>query len=423
MSKENKIVPKLRFPEFTDNWKSEELGHLAGLITEQAGNKKYKLMSVTAGVGLVSQMEKFGREIAGNSYKNYYVLRKGEFAYNKSSTKLHPEGQIALLEKEEIGAVPNSIFTCFQVNEKVVSPYFLKYPFENNVHGNWLRKFIAIGARANGALNVDNRDLLSLPLLFPSLEEQQKIADCLSSLDDLISAHSQKLDALKDHKKGLMQLLFPAEGETVPKLRFKEFENDGEWEVKKLEDIAIKIQDGTHFSPKPLDIGPFLYVTSKNVKNGYLDLSNAQFISIEDHENIYKRCDVKKGDVLLTKDGTIGQSCVNELTIPFSLLSSVAFIRLKPEFYNYFLYHLLISPIGQKEIESQIAGQALKRITLTKINNFNFYFPTHSEQEKIANSLSSIDEQIKVQIEKIDALKAHKKGLMQQLFPSVLSSR
>lgn len=208
---EGETVPKYRFPEFVADgeWVEKPLGSFSELIKEKANTKKHKLLSVTAGIGFVSQIEKFGKEIAGDSYKNYFVIRKGDFAYNKSSVKIHPEGQIALLEKDDYGAVPNSIFTCFRVDKKIIYPYFLKYPFENNIHGNWLRKFIAIGARANGALNVDNKDLLALPVSFPSLPEQQKIASCLSALDDLIAAQAEKAEQLKLHKKGLMQGLFP----------------------------------------------------------------------------------------------------------------------------------------------------------------------------------------------------------------------
>lgn len=419
MSEKKKLIPELRFPEFVEDgeWDIEPLGNLSNEIVEKTKGRKYKLMSITSGIGLVSQIEKFGREIAGDSYKNYYVLHKGDFAYNKSSTKLYREGEIAMYEDNQIGAVPNSIFTCFRFHHNKIYPLFARYPFVNNLHGNWLKKYIAIGARANGALQVNIKDLFSLPFPYPTIQEQQKIASCLSSLDEIITGHSQKLYLLKDHKKGLMQNLFPQEGEKVPKYRFKEFEKEGEWVEKKLEDISIKIQDGTHFSPETFDKGDFLYITSKNVKNGYLDLSNSQFISKENHEAIYKRCDVKEGDILLTKDGTIGQSCVNNLTIPFSLLSSVAFIRLKSNFSNYFLYHLFVSPIGQSKIESQIAGQALKRITLSKINNFNFLFPSLKEQKKIASCLSSLDELIMAETEKIGLLKLHKKGLMQGLFP------
>ncbi|MBK6450564.1 restriction endonuclease subunit S [Candidatus Brachybacter algidus] len=204
----------------------------------------------------------------------------------------------------------------------------------------------------------------------------------------------------------------------VPELRFPEFE--GEWEKKKLGEVAEKITDGTHFSPKSFDHGEFLYITSKNVKDGYMELSNAQYISYEDHTSIYKRCDVKKGDILLTKDGTIGQSCINELEIEFSLLSSVAFIRTLSNYSNYFIYQLIVSDIGQKEIESQIAGQALRRITLHKINNFEFHFPTLLEQSKIATFLTAVDEKLQALKKKKSLLEVYKKGVMQKLFSQEL---
>ncbi|SEG03756.1 restriction endonuclease subunit S [Nitrosomonas ureae] len=204
----------------------------------------------------------------------------------------------------------------------------------------------------------------------------------------------------------------------VPKLRFKEF--DDEWNKFLLSSIAEKIQDGTHFSPEVCASGQFLYITSKNVKNGYLDLSTALYVSEKSHNEIYKRCDVKQGDVLITKDGTIGQVCVNSLSEPFSMLSSVAFIRTKEKFNNHFLYHLLLSPNGQKEIIKSIAGQALQRITLTKLNNFSYSFPTSFEQTKIANFLTAIDEKITQLTQKYDLLKQYKKGVMQQIFSQKL---
>ncbi len=210
---EGEKVPKLRFPEFKDDgeWKIKPLGNLSKKITEKTKGRKFKLMSITAGEGLVSQIEKFGREIAGNSYKNYYVIHKNDFAYNKSSTKYYLQGEIAMYEDEEIGAVPNSIFTCFRFNEQIIHPVFAKYHFINNLHGKWLLNFITIGARAHGALQVNEKDLFSLPFPFPfpSIPEQQKIAECLSSLDEIITAEAEKIEQLEKHKKGLMQGLFP----------------------------------------------------------------------------------------------------------------------------------------------------------------------------------------------------------------------
>src|SRR5690606_12899692 len=113
----------------------------------------------------------------------------------------------------------------FRVDKDRVYPEFLDYQFQNNNHGKWLRTFIEVGARAHGSLNIDNHVLFKMPILLPPPKEQKKIADCLSSLDNLIITENQKLQALKAHKKGLMQQLFPAEGEMTPTLRFKEFKD------------------------------------------------------------------------------------------------------------------------------------------------------------------------------------------------------
>jgi len=243
------LEPELRFPEFQDAaaWKSVALGSLASISTNKVGEKTCVPMSITSGVGLVSQMEKFGRIIAGESYKNYLLLQKNEFAYNKSATKEYPEGFIALYTGDELAAVPNSIFTCFRVKEAALSPRYLNYLFLGNLHGRWLRKFIEVGARAHGSLSINDRDLLALPVPVPegpgSLQEQEKIADCLASADALIEAQERKVEALKAHKKGLMQQLFPQEGETQPRLRFPGFESAGEWSVKPLGKVAENLDN------------------------------------------------------------------------------------------------------------------------------------------------------------------------------------
>lgn len=208
------------------------------------------------------------------------------------------------------------------------------------------------------------------------------------------------------------------EKQLIPKLRFPEF--DGKWLEKKLENISEKIQDGTHFSPKLYDTEKYRYITSKNVKNGHIDLSKMSFVNEESHRKIYKRCDVKKGDVLLTKDGTIGQACLNPFSEEISLLSSVAFIRLNDDFLHSFLLQLILSTYGQREIEKVIAGQALKRITLTKIRNFKYKFPPLPEQQKIASFLTDVDDKITKLTKKKDLLEQYKKGIMQKIFSQEL---
>ena len=209
------LVPKLRFPEFRSagDWQYKPLSDIAEPISDRVGTTKCVPMSVTTGVGLVSQEEKFGRTIAGNSFKNYIRLQTNDFAYNKSATKEFPQGYIARHFDTKDAAVPNSIFTCFRPDIVAVIPEFLDHLFHKNHHGRWLRKYITVGARAHGALSVSDKDFMSMPVPLPpdevSYSEQRKIADCLGSLDDLIAAEGRKLEALREHKQGLMQQLFP----------------------------------------------------------------------------------------------------------------------------------------------------------------------------------------------------------------------
>ena len=138
--------------------------------------------------------------------------------------------------------MPNSIFTCFRPDAAAVIPEYLDHLLHGNHHGRWLRKYIAVGARAHGALSVSDDALMSMPVPLPpvavSRPEQQKIADCLGSVDDVIAAEGRKLDALRQHKQGLMQQLFPQPGETVPRLRLPEFRNGSTWDELTIGDVC-----------------------------------------------------------------------------------------------------------------------------------------------------------------------------------------
>ncbi len=207
-----------------------------------------------------------------------------------------------------------------------------------------------------------------------------------------------------------------ATNQQVPTLRFTRFTED--WKEKILVNVCEKIQDGTHFSPNISENGEYKYITSKNIRNGSLTLENVDLISKTEHDAIYKRCDVRYGDVLITKDGaSTGNVCLNTLEEEISLLSSVAFIRANSQVSkNSFIYQYICSPYGQRKIISAIAGQAITRITLTKIKNFKFSFPSLTEQQKIANFLSSVDTKIEQLNQKKALWEQYKKGMMQKLF-------
>lgn len=193
-----------------------------------------------------------------------------------------------------------------------------------------------------------------------------------------------------------------------------------EWDVQACAEVCVKIQDGTHFSPS-IGGNEYLYVTSKNIGFGVLDISNADRIDAAQHRAIYKRCDVRHGDLLLTKDGAnTGNTALNTIEEEFSLLSSVAFLRFDPKRHTagYFLQQILSNP-GQRRIKDAMAGNAITRLTLDKIRKLRFPVARLPEQRAIAGALSDVD----VLIGALDQLIAKKRDLKQAAMQQLLTGQ
>jgi len=417
------LVPKLRFPAFQSagEWTTEKLGTVATISTEKVGDNVCVPMSITSGVGLVSQEDKFGRVIAGDSYKNYLLLKPNDFAYNKSATKEYPEGFLTLYAGTELAAVPNSIFTCFRINDESPDVRFLNYQFSDNLHGRWLRKFIQVGARAHGSLSINDSDLMTLPVPVPagktSVAEQQKIADCLGSLDELIAAQGRKVEALKTHKKGLMQQLFPREGETQPRLRFPEFQETADWVTDPFGEVFDTTSGGTPSrSNSEYWNGDIPWVTTTQVDFGVIT-SAEEFISQSGLKNSSAKV-FPKGTVLIAMYGqgkTRGQ--VAMLGIDAATNQACAAVLPTKKVDPRFVFFNLSARYEELRRLSNSGGQ--ENLSQGLIRELPFSYPEEvAEQQRIAECLSSVDTLITAATQALDSLNIHKQGLMQQLFPS-----
>ena len=167
------------------------------------------------------------------------------------------------------------------------------------------------------------------------------------------------------------------------------------WTWCRLPEVCRKpITDGTHNSPSNSASGDFLYITAKNIKNLAICLDDATYISKEIHESIYSRCSPELNDILLTKDGTIGEVAVNNLNYPFSMLSSVALIKPSNEILSWFLAYILISDLLQNKMKKEAKGSALKRIILAQINDFLIPLPPLAEQQRIVTKIEELFAQL-----------------------------
>ena len=252
----------------------------------------------------------------------------------------------------------------------------------------------------------------------PKPAEQQKIAECLSSVDELMAAQSRKVDALKTHKKGLMQQLFPREGETQPRLRFPEFQDAGEWEMKRLDEL-VDIQSGaTPSKANPAFWnGSVPWVSAKDMKRLFLD-------DAEDHISVAAVEDgarlVPPGTLLmLTRGMTLLKDvpiCVLRCEMSFN--QDVKGLRPKDGVEGLFLAWMLLGNKPRLLAMVNIAGHGTGKLDTEELKALELMLPPPPEQQRIADCLTSLDDLIAAQTQKLDALKTHKKGLMQQLFPS-----
>ena len=418
------LVPKLRFPEFrgAGAWKPVTLEEASTPVTERVGERKLTPVSISAGIGFVPQAEKFGRDISGNQYQLYTLVRDGDFVFNKGNSLKFPQGCVYLLQGWGQVAAPN-VFICFRLKGGYSNGFFQNC-FEQNQHGRQLKRHITSGARSNGLLNISKETFFGVEIQTPAPAEQQKIAECLSSVDELIAAQARKVDALKTHKKGLMQQLLPREGETQPHLRFPEFKNSGTWEKTPFSDLC-EIKHGYAFESEFFcGEGEYVLLTPGNFyeQGGYRDRGGQQkFFS----GKIPREYVLTKGDMLVAMTeqsaGLLGSPILVIESDKFLHNQRLGLVARKPgvAWTNEFFFHVFNTQRVRKAIHDTASGAKVRHTSPTKIGDVLVSIPaTLPAQEHIAMCLSSLDALITAEIQKLEVLKAHKKGLMQQLFPS-----
>lgn len=429
MSK-NKNIPELRFPEFVNEgeWEEKNLDKLAIRIINK--NEKGIIKNVftnSAADGIVNQRDFFDKDIANKSnLEDYFIVEPGDYVYNPRISNLAPVGPLAKNKTNDLG-VMSPLYTVFKFidkNNNFYEYYFQTYHWINNI-----RKIANTGARFD-RISISSSQFMSIEVFSPKSNEQQKIASCLSSLDDLISVHSEKLDLLKVHKKGLMQNLFPQNrlnrdlpdsldstdsktpklrfpefvkkssnqenqknqgSDNVPAYRFPEFVNDDEWMEKKLGEVCLNIASGK----------------DKNEDNGEFNLYGSTGIIGKTNIASYS------GNYILVARVGANAGFLTRTTENFGVTDNTLVISLEISQSVSFIYYLL----EDFRLSRLIFGSGQPLITGGQLKSLELSFPSLQEQQKIASCLSSLDEMITAQAEKIEQLKQHKKGLMQGLFP------
>lgn len=416
MSKETKLIPELRFPEFLNKgqWTKTRLADFNDvesgdgdwiLSKDISPNGEYRIVQLSS-IGFGGFKEKTLKTITIDKFGelNGTPIQKGDLLINRMVDSDKINSCIFPFD----GKYVTSVDVCWIRQNRAFNNYFMMSLI---CTGSNQRNLLSLSSGA-GRVRISKTNLFEKFVFpFPKVpEEQQKIASCLSSLDELIAAHNEKLDALKDHKKGLLQNLFPQEGETVPKVRFPEFEDDGEWVETTLEEVADYENGKAH--EKDID------------ENGDYIVVNSKFISSEGETVKYSDtafCPANLGDILMVlSDVPNGKAIAKCFYVDeenrYSVNQRICRIT-ATDCNSRFLFYIMDRNAYFLSFDDGVKQTNLRK---SDVLEFPFRIPTDPvEQTKIASCITAIDDLIRAQTFRIEELNQHKRGLMQGLFPKI----
>ena len=379
-------VPKLRFKEFSDEWEEKKFKNFL-IEKKEITNEDLDLYSLTIENGIIPKNEKYEREfLVNNKDEAYKKMGKNDFAYNPMNIRF---GAVAKFDENKFIKI-SKYYNIFYCNSKVNSYFFEKYIKIKRMIDFYNK--ISIGS-LNEKKRLHYSEFIEIEQPFPSLQEQEKIANFLTNIDKKISLTEEKLELFREYKKGVMQKIFSQE------LRFKDSNGNDypEWEEKRLGDI-VNINKGKQLNKELLEKqGEYPVINGGILPSGYTDKYNTLSNTITISEG--------------------GNSCgyVNFIKNNFWAGGHCYTLNKKIEINYKYLYQLL--KFNEVNIMDLRVGSGLPNIQKSAINNYKINISTTlEEQQKIADFLSSIDSKIESIEKKLEGLKEFKKGLLQQMF-------
>lgn len=420
------LLPKRRFPEFlgAEGWKNIPISSILEVRDERrVPTTEVPLYSLTIESGITEKTGRYNRDFlvrdAGN--KKYKLVKPNDIVYNPSNLRW---GAINYSQLSH-SVVVSPIYEVLSLGKG--SKHFLEFIACSVMRDEQIGRFIT---KAQGTLveriAVKIEDFLSTKLpVAPSLAEQRKIAECLRAVDVLMATQARKVEALKSHKKGLMQQLFPCEGETQPRIRFPEFQNAGEWKESPLSNFILSLDAGVSVNAgdRPANKTEFGVLKTSAVTNGVFDPEENKVVLVESEQSRLKEpvCGdtiiiCRKNTPALVGASVYVESSQENLFLPDLLWAA----KPKAGVSMRFLAFVLGSDRGRAALSKLASGSSVSMSNINKpdVLAFSVMAPSPAEQQRIASCLTSLDALITLETQRLEALNTHKKGLMQQLFPS-----
>ena len=396
--------PKLRFKaddgsQFPD-WEEKKLGDITEKVVRKDANSNADVRMISQGNGFILQSNKYSRENAGQSLKKYTLLKRDEFAYNHGASKVKPYGVCYRLCESDEARVPYVYHTFKLIDGDSV---FWNYSLNTSCMDRQLKKMVSSGARMDGLLNIGYDAYMSVNIHVPSLPEQQKIAEFLSTIDTVIKKQKETVSVWEERKKGVMQKLFRQE------VRFKadDGSNFPEWEEKKLSEMFKKVIEKNRLDLPPLTIVQGYGTIRRDESErriAYDEKGLKNYKAVQKDDFIVHLRSFEGGLEIANQDGIVSPAYHvyrgNDEVHPsfyYPYFRSSSFIKGK----------LSICVTGVRD------G---KNIEMGSFDELLIPHPCLAEQQKIADCLSSFDEVIEKQKATLAAWEELKKGLLQQMF-------
>ncbi len=387
-----------------DDWEQRELSSLSERVTRKnKNNESTRPLTISAQDGLVDQNNFFNKQIASRDVTGYFLVKNGEFAYNKSYSNGYPWGAIKRLDKYEMGVL-STLYIVFRPS--TINSQFLVSYYDTTKWYKEVSKNAAEGARNHGLLNISPVDFFNTLLTIPiSIGEQQKIGTFFKQLDHLIALHQRKLAVLKKLKRGYLQKMFPKQGKSIPVLRFAGF--DQNWEQRKLGDLGSVAMNKRIFKDETSDNGdvPFYKIGTFGSKpDAYI--SRELF---EEYKAKYPYPEI--GDILVSASGSIGRTVVYDGADEYFQDSNIVWLKHDERLDNKFL----------KQFYSMVKWHGLERSTIKRLYNKNILntdirVPSPKEQAKVGEFFENLDHLITLHQRKLISLQKQKKSFLQKMF-------
>ena len=409
-------VPKLRFPEFEGGWICEKLSDFTERVTRKNTDNETSLsLTISSKDGLIDQISYFNKVIAGKDMSSYYLLKHGEYTYNRSYSVGYNFGSIKRLERYSMGAL-STLYICFSLkkhNSDFIKVYFDSLKWYHEIH-----MIAAEGARNHGLLNVSTEDFFETEHWFPiNIDEQEKIAKFFKLLEYKIKIQQMLLENLKLYKRGLLSKLFPQKDENVPQYRFEGFMDA--WEQRKFGD-CYKVNSGYAFKLHDYCDSGIAIVNGESIQHGHISNANINYLP-ESYLEQYDSFSLEFGDIVVGLNRPITNGELKIAQIPREFNDSLLYqragkITYKVDVDKSFTYTLLSQEI-LKYTQKEAVGSDQPFISTSKLAKWKMMIPiSKKEQERIGGYFSQLDHLITLHQRKYDFYEKVKLALLQQMF-------